>query len=34
MSNRGKKEEELYMLITMITSLLTAITAFYLGEGI
>ena len=31
MSNRGKTEAELYMLITMITTLLTAITAFCVG---
>lgn len=33
MSNRGGKEAELYMLITMITTLLTAITAFYVGRA-
>ena len=33
MSNRGKTEAELYMLITMITTLLTAITAFYVGRS-
>lgn len=32
MSNRGKKEAELFMLITMITTLLTAITAFCVGR--
>ena len=31
MSNRGVSEVELYMLITMITTLLTAITAFCVG---
>lgn len=33
MSNRGGKEAELYMLITMITTLLTAITAFCVGRA-
>ena len=33
MSNRGKTEAELYMLITMITTLLTAITAFSVGRS-
>ncbi len=33
MSNRGDKEAELYMLITMITTLLTAITAFCVGRA-
>jgi hypothetical protein len=32
MSNRGGNEAELYMLVTMITTLLTAITAFYVGR--
>jgi len=32
MSNRGGSEAELYMLITMITTLLTAITAFCVGR--
>ena len=33
MSNRGGNEAELYMLITMITTLLTAITAFCVGRA-
>ncbi len=32
MPNRGDKEAELFMLITLITTLLTAITAFYVGR--
>lgn len=32
MSNRGDEEAELFMLITLITTLLTAITAFYVGR--
>ena len=33
MSNGGGTEAELYMLITMITTLLTAITAFSVGRS-
>lgn len=33
MPNRGDKEAELFMLITIITTLLTAITAFYVGRS-
>ncbi len=33
MPNRGDKEAELFMLITMITTLLTAITAFCVGRA-
>jgi hypothetical protein len=33
MSNRGDKEAELFILITIITTLLTAITAFYVGRS-
>jgi hypothetical protein len=33
MSNRGGNEAELYMLVTMITTLLTAITAFCVGRS-
>jgi len=33
MSNRGGTEAELYMLVTMITTLLTAITAFSVGRS-
>jgi Transposase DDE domain/Transposase domain (DUF772) len=33
MPNRGEKEAELFMLITMITTLLTAITAFCVGRA-
>ena len=33
MPNRGDKEAELFMLITIITTLLTAITAFYVGRA-
>ena len=33
MSNRGANEAELYMLITIITTLLTAITAFCVGRA-
>ena len=33
MSNRGVSEAELYMLITIITTLLTAITAFCVGRS-
>jgi hypothetical protein len=33
MPNRGKKEAELFMLITLITTLLTAITAFHVGRA-
>jgi hypothetical protein len=33
MPNRGEKEAELFMLITIITTLLTAITAFFVGRA-
>lgn len=33
MSNRGDKEAELFMLVTLITTLLTAITAFCVGRA-
>ncbi|KCZ73585.1 transposase family protein [Candidatus Methanoperedens nitroreducens] len=33
MSNRGEDEAELFMLITLITTLLTAITAFWVGRA-
>ncbi|MDW7727451.1 MAG: hypothetical protein SCH70_10160 [Candidatus Methanoperedens sp.] len=33
MPNRGDKEAELFMLVTMITTLLTAITAFWVGRA-